>query len=247
MLSESTFYENTEQELNIDEKNYFQGVVVSAGSSSDIVQMGATYIQPTGTELPTILTRINLLNSEIENLNQLTRFNISQQLILHTSPYSTSETKNSVKEEIFKEKFNNLLILALDTIFEDGIENDFSRKIFQFIKYIGIEFIFIINDYLSQKNKNINISYEILKIIGRSEDKQTKGIRRWLLEKNLNQKDYLIKDGAIIGLSYIDDPKSIPIIKNQISHEHNPAIIEDLKDLLEQLLDTQHAQNTKKS
>ena len=67
MLSESTFYDNTEQELNIDEKNYFQGVVVSVGSSSDIVQMGATYIQPTGTELPTILTRVNLLNSEIEN------------------------------------------------------------------------------------------------------------------------------------------------------------------------------------
>ena len=67
-----------------------------------------------------------------------------------------------------------------------------------------------------------------------------------MLEKYLGHENYIIKDGAIIGLSFLDDPKTISTIRAQLEKEKNKTSIDDLKDLLNQLLETKNAQNSKK-
>lgn len=59
--------------------------------------------------------------------------------------------------------------------------------------------------------------------------------RLWLLERSLNCSQARIRDGAILGLSYLNDPHAISYLKLAIGLEKCTELREDMEQVLEQL------------
>jgi hypothetical protein len=76
---------------------------------------------------------------------------------------------------------------------------------------------------------------ETLELIGRIEHPSTADLRRFLLEKNLFNRSGLIRDYSGIGLSLMDDPRSIPSLELAIGREAHPALRKDFEQVLAQL------------
>ena len=121
--------------------------------------------------------------------------------------------------------------------FQDGYESVFSRELSWLIQtyshraITAIEGIFI--------NTHEYLVSEALRQIGYIKHEPTNAVRRWLLEKHL-QSSYVIRDGAIIGIASMDDPNSIPAIKQALQFETAENLRIDLLQVLEQLEATPH-------
>ena len=76
---------------------------------------------------------------------------------------------------------------------------------------------------------------ESLRWIGKIANPQTHLARRKLLEKSLNLKSPIARDGAILGISFLDDPMSIPALKQAIQREVLKSLVNDIRQVLDQL------------
>jgi hypothetical protein len=63
--------------------------------------------------------------------------------------------------------------------------------------------------------------------------------RQWLLTTALSKcKSPIIRDGASLGLAFMDDPATIPFLEKAISSEQSPLLRKLMKRTLDQLKDT---------
>jgi len=77
-------------------------------------------------------------------------------------------------------------------------------------------------------------------VLGDIDDPGTHNYRRWLLEQVLvKSASPIARDGASLGLSYMDDPCAIPHLKEAIEHEDLPLMRKLLGKTLAQLEETQ--------
>jgi hypothetical protein len=60
---------------------------------------------------------------------------------------------------------------------------------------------------------------EALRWLGLIRDPKTHAIRRWLLCDSLGASSVLVRDGAIVGLSYLNDPGTKNYLKLALSRE----------------------------
>ena len=148
---------------------------------------------------------------------------------------STDLTENIAPDFHLDVLFARCFREAQNIQFEDGYENDFSTTIIQLFYMYGNRLFDKILDTISNKSVNTKIINELLKTIGRIEQPSTHKLRKWILVKSLLIVHNFVKDGAILGLSFLDDPQSIPSILNAIKVEKNEFIVEDLIQLHHQL------------
>jgi hypothetical protein len=74
-----------------------------------------------------------------------------------------------------------------------------------------------------------------LELLGRIEHPPTANLRRFLLERNLFNRADLIRDYSGIGLSLMDDPRSIASLELAVRRETHPALRKDFEQILAQL------------
>jgi hypothetical protein len=82
------------------------------------------------------------------------------------------------------------------------------------------------------------IAEHVLRAVGDLDHKETHKSRFWALTRALKSSSSAIRDGANVGLAYMDDPEAIPAIKDGIEREQSPLLRKLLQRTLAQLENT---------
>ncbi len=142
----------------------------------------------------------------------------------------------------FNQYIATLFSSAKEEVFQDGMESDFSRNLVEFIICFDSAAVAALADYMMDKEVNLEVVSEALRWLGQIKDFKTQHDRLWLLEHSLDSESAVVRDGAIVGLSAMDDPEAIPYLKKRLDQETNRLLRKDIQQLLEQLNDTQREQ-----
>lgn len=137
-----------------------------------------------------------------------------------------------------KERFDYLFALAKEEVFEDGMESEFSRSLVTLIEKYQDAALEVLTELIIGGNMNPEIASEALRWIGHIENPVTHRARLKLLEHGLFSPSARIRDGAILGLASMDDPRAMRSLEQAIEDEEVPELHDDMMDVLEQLRDT---------
>lgn len=156
----------------------------------------------------------------------------------------TDRTETACIEKISQAKVTERVESIFRAIAEETIEVEIAEKLAKDLselirQYEGVA----VNEiqYFILKEEVAPVSAEAaLIILGDINHKPTYNYRRWLLEKALLEcSSQIVRDGANVGLSYMDDPHTIPFLKKAIQNEENPLLCKVMNKTLSQLEDTQ--------
>lgn len=84
----------------------------------------------------------------------------------------------------------------------------------------------------------VEVVAEALRWLGHIEHASSYRFRFWLLEKSLSHSSVLVRDGAVLGLSFLDDPAAIPSLEQALDREPSAALRADMQQVLAQLQHT---------
>lgn len=155
---------------------------------------------------------------------------------------STSESPiprdSSTLPENISDAYNQIIPIfnsAIDESFEDGIQSHFSRDLEKMILEHSFRSINALITVLLDPATNEELVSEALRLLPRINQPETYNIRLWLLEQSLKTYSARIRDSAILGLSSLDDSKSISALKEAIQKETCPELRGDMEQVLRQL------------
>lgn len=146
-----------------------------------------------------------------------------------------SSTAKIIDSELLSKQADSIFASAKGEIFEDGIESDFSRKLSEFIMSFGHSAMEAIIPVLLSDHTNTEVSSEALRVIGRLNHKTTYRDRLWLLERGLYSASARLRDGAVIGLAFLNDPIAVTPLRSAIEREPIPELRHDMEQVLSQL------------
>ena len=89
--------------------------------------------------------------------------------------------------------------------FEDGMESQSSQTAEYLIKSNFLAALGLIGDLILCKTDKPELGGELLRVLGRIEHKPSYLFRRYILEKALESEHKTIRDGAVVGLSFMMD------------------------------------------
>jgi hypothetical protein len=144
----------------------------------------------------------------------------------------TSTSLENTRQSFIEKEIENLFEMAQCIEFEDGIINEFSQKLELSIKKYSNQAMAEIAYLIAYEKVNNEINAEALKCLGRIEHSGTYHYRKWILEHSLNNVSFIVRDGALQGLSFLDDESSLKYIQEAIDKE---TVTELRKDMLSYL------------
>lgn len=134
-----------------------------------------------------------------------------------------------------EDQINDLFNAAKEEIFEDGMESQFSRGLIEAIERYEEAALNIITDLIINESVNSEVASEALRWIGGIKHEATHETRLNLLEQSLNCSSIKVRDGAVLGLSFLDDPRAIDSIKEAMERENSKLLLRNMKQVLVQL------------
>ena len=133
----------------------------------------------------------------------------------------------------------NLIRMGENTVIEVGMSNEFSRELESAIETFGSPLLLEVQDAILSGAVAIDVAAETLRYVGNMESEKYRDERRDILENCLmDSRSLLVRDGAGAGLSYLDDPLSIDVLKAAIGKESHEELRQDLQDVLDLLEET---------
>lgn|SRR5574341_618286 len=146
-----------------------------------------------------------------------------------------SSTSETVDIGFLVRQANSIFGNAKEEIFEDGMESGFSRNLSDFIVSFGHSAMEAIIPLMLSERTNTEVASEAFRILGRLNHKTTYRDRLWLLERGLYSASARVRDGAILGLAFLNDPLAIAPLKSAIERELNLELRKDMEQILAQL------------
>ncbi len=122
--------------------------------------------------------------------------------------------------------------------FEDGHETDFSRRLVSFVTHYAAAAIEALSYLFLHGRTTPDVATEALRWLGNIEDTRTHMARRNLLEECLKCPSPLVRDGAALGLAFMDDPHALPPLTKAIEREQVSTIRNSMEMVSQQLEDT---------
>ena len=167
---------------------------------------------------------------------------VNRILVVDIEPRSATSPEN----DTFLEQSKQVLSRAADLFsnaetvaIEPGMVNELSIGLELLIEEFGRIALNHIENLILAEKTSVSVAMEALKYIGSTESKNWYSGRRDMLENCLRKSRFAwIRDGAGLGLSFLDDPRSIPALEAAIDSEFNSDLKEDLVLVLEQLQET---------
>lgn len=132
-------------------------------------------------------------------------------------------------------KFEGLFRCAREVDFEDGMENEFAKDLTVMVQENGPRTKEILARLLENPAISPNVFSEALRWLGRMEDKPSHEARRWILEKALTSPAPQTRNGALIGLSSMDDPHAIHYLESAMKGEKIDLVRRSMKKVVDQL------------
>ena len=178
-------------------------------------------------------------------------------VIIEEKEKQTDRTETAYIEKISQvdvsEKVESIFrAVAEEVELEGEIEDEFTNSLSELIGQYEGNAVIEIQHLILKEEIPPESAEATLRILGDLDHKPTYNYRRWLIEKALIEGSLaIVRNGASVGLSYMDDPHTIPFLKKAISKEENPLLRKVMDKTLSQLEDTQKClcfcgiQNTK--
>lgn len=133
------------------------------------------------------------------------------------------------------EQIKHVFRTAISTDFEDGMESGFSRTIVAILQEHGAFALESLSTLIREKLVESELVAEMLRWLGSMDDVGTHEERRALLEECLQHSSYLVREGAIGGLSCLEDAASTSAVRHALAVEPHSELAEDLNILLNDL------------
>ena len=113
--------------------------------------------------------------------------------------------------------------------FDTDIAYEFTNDLDIFIQANGKSAIRIINNLIRKQAFDEDIISETLKALGRIEDENTKEQRYQVLMGFIKDDSAIIRDGAVSGLSFLDDERALPQLRMLFETETVPILKNNIK------------------
>jgi hypothetical protein len=149
-------------------------------------------------------------------------------------PSENATTQHDRPREL-GEKLKALFNVGRQQAFEDGMESEFSRGLIALIKYYGDSTLVELIGILRNERVSEEALSEALRWIGRMNHPPTYESRRWALQHSLFHPSARVRDGAVLGVAFLDDTRAIPDLKRAIRGEPIRELREDMEQVLAQL------------
>ena len=124
---------------------------------------------------------------------------------------------------------------AEDEFFEDGTESQFAREIKVLIAKHRRSALEAISHLILFTKTGPHVANEALSTLGAVSEPTTYEYRRWLLERTLGSPSAVVRDGAVIGLAWLDDPHAIPYVQRAVQGEQLAPLRRSMEQLAGQL------------
>jgi len=156
---------------------------------------------------------------------------------MNTNPAPQMLGEPGLNQEIdIAAEIRRLFSRATFITLEPGMSNSFSEGLEEAIEKYGELALREIQNIILGEETAYSIALEALKYVGNSDSRVWHDERRVMLETCLrNSRSAWVRDGAGLGLSFLDDPRSIPELEQAIERESSEALKEDLQLVLDQL------------
>jgi len=163
---------------------------------------------------------------------------------------SLSEDSASVENEYYAESSssdiapaNPQMLSEIDTIFahaqgeyfEDGVETEFSRRLTGLLENSGNEVVKSLQYYLGSFYNKPDIISEALRWVGLVKNSATHQERLILLISCLSWGSAKVRDGANLGLAFMEDPSVIPYLERAVEKENVPQLRSEMIQVLDEL------------
>lgn len=139
------------------------------------------------------------------------------------------------EEQRLRIEIENMFEYAKDEVFEDGMESTFSLHLLRLLEEHGEFAMNQIVFLVEEKGVSSEVLAETLRWFGLMEDGPAYAHRRWLLQRCLKSSSVIVRDGAILGLSFLEDPRSIPILEQAYYSEIHESLRADILQVLNDL------------
>ncbi|MEG3975458.1 hypothetical protein QT970_12665 [Microcoleus sp. herbarium8] len=159
---------------------------------------------------------------------------VEQKKALRPEGVESSTLRQNYSKELSEEIYR-LFKASEEQIFEDGMETEFSKKLILLIKEYADEAIEIITGIILYERVNAEVATEALRWLGNIDHAPSYRFRLWLLERSLSCSKARIRDGAILGLSSLNNPHAISYLKLAIEQEKCTELRKDMEQVLAQL------------
>jgi hypothetical protein len=148
-------------------------------------------------------------------------------IVLLSNENGTSpELTEKYLEQFLSEELDSLFAIARAENFDDPITTRFATDLISIMDNFGNQAIQIIRRMIQHKQVVVDIAEQALKIIGMDENRFNHNDRRELLEACLSHNSIWVRNGAIKGISYMDDPKALNSITKALETEKVPELRE---------------------
>ena len=137
-----------------------------------------------------------------------------------------------VQEERTREELEVLFLSYAYEDFEDGMENDFIKRLRFCILRHGIKAVHAIAKIIVGRRANPQVISEALRWLGCISHPESYQSRLFLLEQSLGDPSRWIRDGAALGLASMNDVHAIPYLHEAIKREKIQDLQEDLQTIL---------------
>lgn len=147
-----------------------------------------------------------------------------------TDVYAKADHAVEAPEHVLDKLFN----MEPMSDFEDGVSNTFSEGIEFVVREYGNKAITVLENTLVHTGKMSCVA-EALRTLGLMDEVRTAERRFRLLVRLLGHVSAVVRDGAAIGLAYLDDERAVPEIDKAIKREPLPFLRRDMEAIREQL------------
>jgi len=146
--------------------------------------------------------------------------------------------QNDQELSLISLEIEHIFAVVSDEIVEDGSDTDLYETIEDLISKRGSSAVLLLSRHLTSGKVKGSTLTKALAILGQVRDVSSYYNQLQVLEKLLFSSSPRVRDGACLGLSFLDDPQSINIVKKAIVEEQILVLKSNLEKLLHQLENT---------
>lgn len=148
------------------------------------------------------------------------------------------ERVGTAARHVLVRRIRQAMAAAEEQSFEDGIETAFSRTLSEVIRAHGPAALDVMEAIVAGESANPEVVSEMLRVAGRVAHAATTTQTLRLLERGLLSRSSRVRDAAVVGIAYLDDPEAIPALREAAERERVAELRTDMEQTLHDLGET---------
>ena len=145
---------------------------------------------------------------------------------------STKEARSSINVD---NSVEDVFCAAKTEDFEDGMESQFEKALRLLILTYGGQALSIALPLILYKSCSQEVAAQALRCIGSIDHIPTLNFRLWMLARCLSNPSAIIRDGALIGISFTNDKFFLPYLEKALTAETHKGLRKDLEKRIKRI------------